>query len=162
MRGWRRYSCDWIYILVAIICIVAILFMVSSCRTVYVPTPEYHEVHDTIVKKEVVEKEVIKEVIIRDSVSFLVKGDTVYMYKYRYERDYRYEKELQAKVDSLTKLKRDSVPYPVEVVKEVEKPLKKWQKTLIWWGVICTLALILFIYIRVRFPKTLTFFSHKH
>ena len=131
----------------------SLLVMLAGCKTVYVPKPEYHTVHDTIIKKEVVEKEVIKEVTVRDSVSFQVKGDTIYLYRYRYERDHTYEKALQKKIDSLTYLKRDSIPYPVEVVREVEKPLKKWQKVMIWWGVICTLALISLIYIKMRFPK---------
>lgn len=131
----------------------AAILLFGGCKTIYVPTPEYHEVHDTIIKKEVVEKEVIKEVTVRDSVSFQVKGDTIRIDHYHSERDYRYEKELQAKIDSLTHIKRDSIPYPVEVVKEVEKPLKQWQKGLIWWGIIVTLALIVVLYIRVRFPK---------
>ena len=146
-------------IVVWAIILVFILISFSGCRTVYVEKPVYHETHDTIVKKEVVEKEVVKEVTVRDSVSFLVKGDTVRIERWHYERDYKYEKALQAKIDSLTKLKRDSVSYPVLVVKEVEKPLKGWQKGLIWWGVTCTLALILFIYIKVRFPKAHKLFS---
>jgi len=137
-----------------------ILVAVSGCKTVYVDRPEYHEIHDTIIKKEVVEKEVIKEVTVRDSVSFLVKGDTVFKERWHWERDYRYEKALQAKIDSLTKLKRDSIPYPVPgPTQYIEKPLKSWQKGLIWWGVICTLALIIYIYIKVRLPKNAKFFS---
>lgn len=99
----------WAIVLTIILCSLA------GCRTVYqpYPVPEYHEVHDTIVKKEVEVKEVIKEVAVRDSVSFLVKGDTVVKERWHWERDYRYEKALQAKIDSLTKLKRDSIPYPV-------------------------------------------------
>lgn len=95
------------------IALTVIFCSLTGCKTVYVPTPEYHEVHDTIVKKEVEVKEVIKEVTVRDSVSFLVKGDTVVKERWHWERDYRYEKALQAKIDSLTKLKRDSVSYPV-------------------------------------------------
>ena len=133
--------------------ILSLLIMLAGCKTVYVPTPEYHEVHDTIIKKEVVEKEVIKEVTVRDSVSFQVKGDTIRIDHYHSERDYRYEKELQAKIDSLTHIKRDSIPYPVPGPTQYVNRLKKWQKVMIWWGVICTLALISLIYIKVRFPK---------
>jgi hypothetical protein len=97
----------WAIVLTIILCSLA------GCKTVYVPQPVYHEVHDTVVKKEVEEKVVIREVTVRDSVSFLVKGDTVVKERWHWERDYRYEQELQAKIDSLTKLKRDSVPYPV-------------------------------------------------
>lgn len=129
----------------------SLLVMLAGCKTVYIPTPEYHEVHDTIVKKEVEVKEVIKEVTVRDSVSFLVKGDTVVKERWHWERDYRYEKALQAKIDSLTKLKRDSIPYPVPGPTEyIEKPLKGWQKVLIWMGVIETALLAAFLYFRFR------------
>lgn len=135
----------WAVVLTIIFCSLA------GCKTVYVPTPEYHEVHDTIVKKEVEVKEVIKEVTVRDSVSFLVKGDTVVKERWHWERDYRYEKALQAKIDSLTKLKRDSIPYPVPGPTEyIEKPLKGWQKVLIWMGVIETALLAAFLYFRIR------------
>ena len=129
----------------------SLLVMLAGCKTVYIPTPEYHEVHDTIVKKEVEVKEVIKEVTVRDSVSFLVKGDTVVKERWHWEWDYRYEKALQAKIDSLTKLKRDSIPYPVPGPTEyIEKPLKGWQKVLIWTGVIETALLAAFLYFRFR------------
>lgn len=112
----------------------AAILLFGGCKTIYVPTPEYHEVHDTIIKKEVVEKEVIKEVTVRDSVSFQVKGDTIYLYRYRYERDHTYEKALQKKIDSLTNIKRDSIPYPVPVDREVPAKLSNWQIFLITLG----------------------------
>lgn len=112
----------------------AAILLLGGCKTIYVPTPEYHEVHDTIVKKEVIEKEVIKEVTIRDSVSFQVKGDTVRIERWRYERDYRYEKILQARIDSLTNIKRDSIPYPVPVDREIPAKLSNWQIFLITLG----------------------------
>ena len=137
-----------LYITLLITLAILMLAMFTGCKTVYTPIPEYHEIHDTIVKKEVVEKEVIKEVTVRDSVSFLVKGDTVVKERWHWERDYRYEKALQAKIDSLTKLKRDSIPYPVPGPTKYINELKKWQRYLIWWGIICTLSLILSIYLR--------------
>lgn len=139
-----------------LLCVLLIVMLcVAGCRsTQYISVPEYHETHDTLIQKEVIEKEVIKEVTVKDSVSFTVKGDTVRIERWHYERDYSKEKALEAKVDSLTKARRDSIPYPVPGPKEyVERPLKGWQKALIWWGVFCTLALIVFIIIRVRFPK---------
>ena len=127
------------------------LALLTSCRTVYVPQPEYHETHDTIVKKETVEKEVIKEVTVRDSSSFRQSGDTIRIERWHWERDYRYEKELQAKIDSLTKLKRDSVPYPVTV--EVEKVVTKmnsFQAFFFWLGALASFLLIVFISIKIR------------
>jgi len=135
--------------------LVMLFLTIASCtKTVYVPTPEYHEIRDTIIKKEIVEKEVIKEVAVKDSSSFHQSGDTVRIEHWHYERDYTYEKALQAKVDSLTKLSRDTVPVPVEVP-VVTNVLKPWQKGLMWWGVITTLAFVVILYIKMRF-------LHKH
>lgn len=131
--------------------VLMMLVFLASCRTVYVPQPEYHETHDTIVKKEIVEKEVIKEVAVRDSSSFRQSGDTIRIERWHWERDYRYEKELQATIDSLTKLKRDSVPYPVTV--EVEKVITKmdgFQKFFFWTGALAVLLLIIYIATKVR------------
>ena len=126
-----------------IILVVVLLSLAACTKTVYVPKPEYHEVHDTIIKKEVVEKEVIKEVTVRDSVSFLVKGDTVRIERWHYERDYSRERALEAKVDSLTKARRDSVPYPVEVP-VVTNELTKWQSAQILLGRIFVFIVVVF------------------
>ena len=131
----------------------AFIILTQSCKTTYVPVPEYHEIHDTVVHNKVIEKEVIREVAVKDSSSFQVRGDTVYVYRYRYERDYTYEKRLQATIDSLSHAARDTVTVtlpPTEVVKEVEKPLKKWQKYLIWWGVLSVILSILHIVHKFR------------
>lgn len=114
--------------------ILSLLIMLAGCKTVCVPTPEYHEVHDTIVKKEFVDKIVIKEVATKDSSSFRKDGDTIRIERWHWERDYRYEKELQKKIDSLTNIKRDSIPYPVPVDREVPAKLSNWQIFLITLG----------------------------
>ena len=53
----------------------------------------------------------------RDSVYYMIKGDSVYMYKYKYL--YRYL--TVNKTDTIMKTDSVQVPYPVE------KPLTKWQ-----------------------------------
>ena len=98
--------------------------------------------------QEFVDKLVIKEVATKDSSSFRKDGDTIRIERWHWERDYRYEKALQKKIDSLTNIKRDSIPYPVPGPTKYINELKKWQRYLIWWGVICTLSLILSIYLR--------------
>ena len=141
-------------IILAWITICALFFMLFSCtKTVYQPYPEYHYEHDTIRHTLIRDSIIYRDREVRDSASFRKDGDTIFIEKWHWERDYRYEKILQARIDSLTKLKRDSIPYPVQVVKEVEKPLKKWQKCLIGWGLFCILALMISIYIRVRLSK---------
>ena len=132
-----------------------IMVSFSSCKEIqYVTVPETHEVHDTIIKKEVVEKEVIKEVTVKDSVSFQAKGDTIYISRYRYERDYTYEKFLQAKIDSLSHVKADSIPYPVPYEVRVPAELSSWQVFFIMLGKICAVIMILtilFVIIKRRF-----------
>ena len=82
-------------------------------------------------------------IYLRDSVFIKEKGDTLIVEKYRYlYRD---------------KIVRDSifindtirVPYPVEVVKEVKKPLSSWQNFQVWCGrialVVALLAILYFV-----------------
>ena len=99
----------WAIVLTVIFCSLA------SCKTVYqpYPVPEYHEVHDTIKSVEYRDSIVFRDREVRDSSSFRQSGDTIRIERWHWERDYRYEKILQAKIDSLSQIKRDSVPYPV-------------------------------------------------
>ena len=154
--GNKRFNPIWLVL--AIVCLLWLMFLTSCTKTIYQPVPEYHEVHDTVVKKEIVEKEVIKEVMVRDSVSFQVKGDTVKIERWHYERDYRTEKKLQAKIDSLTKIKRDSIPYAVEVPVEVKVPRDYTFKDKVLFkfagfGIFCLALIILYIVYRVAKNK---------
>jgi hypothetical protein len=38
------------------------------------------------------------------------------------------------------------VPYPVETIKEVEKPLSWWQKTLMWLGVAMVVVILIWVW----------------
>lgn len=81
-------------------------------------------------------------VIYRDSVYHLVKGDTVIIERWHYTTNHHHYEasNAAARVDTLIKV--DSIQVPVEVVREkvvtkieeVEKPLKWWQKALMWMG----------------------------
>lgn len=53
----------------------------------------------------------------RDSIYILIKGDTVYQYKYKYLYKYQYLN----RTDTVIKIDSVQVPYPVE------KPLTRWQ-----------------------------------
>ena len=101
-----------------------VLFMLASCspkfidRVVYQKDTTYVSKIDSIYKYE------------RDSVFIKEKGDTVYKYVERVRYRDRF------KVDTLVKVRVDSVT--VERTKEVkvEKPLSWWQKFRIgafWW-----------------------------
>ena len=109
----ERYAVMWmiIYILSAII--IALIFC-GCASTKYIPVETirnvYHNTTDTI----------------RDSISHTVyvnqymKGDTVF--KERVESLYINKWKVH---DSIV-IKHDSIPYPVEVIKEVEKPTPAW------------------------------------
>jgi len=88
--------------------IIAILLFLNSCKTVQVVT-EYrdHFVHDTT--------EVVDSVYI-DKVHYLTqKGDTVYKTDSVYV--YKYKTLDKVVIEEV----HDSIPYPVEVVKEVKR-----------------------------------------
>ncbi len=95
-----------------------------SCRTQYVPieTVKHDSVYINRIKYD--------SIYHKDSIYILIKGDTVYKYQYKYQ--YR-DKLIR---DTVNVTKRDSIPYPVEVVKTVtvEKKLSWLQTTLIWTG----------------------------
>lgn len=116
-----------IYIISA--CIIALIF--CGCTTTkYIPVETvrdvYHNTTDTI----------------RDSISHTVyvnqyvKGDTVYNDRIEYLYKDRW------KVHDSIVIQRDSIPYPVEVIKEVEKPVTSWHNYLII-GCLCLTILFL-------------------
>jgi hypothetical protein len=111
-----------------------------SCRSIkYVPIESVK--HDSIYINRIKYDSIYH----KDSIYMLVKGDTVYMYKYKYQ--YR-DKLIR---DTVNVTKRDSIPYPVEVVKTVtiERSLSWWQTLFVWTGgivwVIGIIALVIWI-----------------
>ena len=76
----------------------------------------------------------------RDSIYIIVKGDTVFKYQYKYS----YRDKLVR--DTVAVVRRDSIPYPVEVSKHVERKLSWWQTTLLWSGVLAWLLIILILW----------------
>ena len=76
----------------------------------------------------------------RDSIYIIVKGDTVFKYQYKYS----YRDKLVR--DTVAIVRRDSIPYPVEVSKYVERKLSWWQTTLLWSGVLAWLLIILMLW----------------
>ena len=76
----------------------------------------------------------------RDSIYIIVKGDTVFKYQYKYS----YRDKLVR--DTVAVVRRDSIPYPVEVSKYVERKLSWWQTTLLWSGILAWLLIILMLW----------------
>ncbi|MFV0326124.1 MAG: hypothetical protein ACK5LF_17390 [Bacteroides xylanisolvens] len=96
-------------IYIIILLMLAICFV--SCRTQYIPVETVrteYRVRDSIRHDSVYQQ---------DSVYVLVKGDTVYQYRYKYLYKYQYLN----RTDTVIKIDSVQVPYPVE------KQLSRWQ-----------------------------------
>jgi hypothetical protein len=105
-----------------IIFALAMCAMFGSCTTTkYVPVPEYHT--DTL---RVVQHQ-RDSIYLSDSiyVSDFVRDDTVYKTVERWHTQYRD----RWRTDTIMQSRRDSIPYPVEVTKEVPSELTWWQQT---------------------------------
>jgi hypothetical protein len=124
-----RNAVAWMIAYIISACIIALIF--CGCTTTkYIPVETvrdvYHNTTDTI----------------RDSISHTVyvnryvKGDTVYNDRIEYLYMDRW------KVHDSIVIQRDSIPYPVEVIKEVEKPVTPWYNYLII-GCLCLTILFL-------------------
>jgi len=108
----------------------ALLWLCCSCGTLqYVPVET--------VRTEYRDNYVRDSIFRYDSIFVKEKGDTVFLERYRYL--YR-DKVVR---DSVFLCDTVRVPYPVEVVKEVKKPLSGWQNFQLWWGRIALAGLVL-------------------
>lgn len=99
-----------------VICALGMMVLSMMCRcttTRYVTVPEYHTQYVTA--RDTVRQ--TDSVMVRDSVLVRMAGDTVYYYKYR-DR-VAYKDRYHSKTDTL--IVRDSIPYRVEVTKEMSK-----------------------------------------
>ena len=97
------------------------LFLMTMCTgcttTKYVTVPEYHT--DTLIQTQV-----LKDFVwFHDSTYIREKGDTVLIERWHTQYKWR---ELH---DTTYVSKTDSIPYPVEVTKEVPAELTWWQQT---------------------------------
>ena len=128
--------CFWSMVLIVVL---LIILMLTGCTTTkYVTVPEYHT--DTLI----IQKHQRDSVWLHDSISIKEKGDTVRIEKW-------HTKYVEKQVHDTTYVaKRDSVPYPVEVVKEVPRPLTKTQIAMIVIGFICTFLVVAYIGRKIR------------
>lgn len=83
----------------------------ASCRTQYVPVETVRTEYKT---RDSIR---IDSIYQQDSMYVLVKGDTIYQYKYKYLYKYQYLN----RTDTVIKVDSVQVPYPVE------KQLSRWQ-----------------------------------
>ena len=110
----------------------------TSCRIQYVPVETVRTEYKT---RDSIR---IDSIYQQDSVYVLVKGDTVYQYKYKHLYKYQYLN----RTDTVTKIDSVQVPYPVE------KKLTKWQSLkmeLGGWAFGLVIAFILIIIWRIGY-----------
>ena len=123
-----------------IFAIVVIIMMMCSCKSIeYVPVIEKEVHHDSIYFTKVQRD----SVWLHDSISVKEKGDTVRIEHWHTQYRDRW------RTDTIYQSKRDSIPYPVEVVKEVPAKLTWWQQTRLHLAniVLWLLALLAVIYV---------------
>lgn len=118
---------------IIIVVLMFILTVLSGCKTVYVPVDRVHTEYRDRIQQD--------SIYIRDSVYVREKGDTVWFTRWRVEfRD-------RIKVDSIHIHDSVPVPYPVEVIKTVEKKLTWWQRVKMETGGITLCVLLVLILI---------------
>lgn len=100
-------------VVIAIAVAMLILSMFCRCTTKYVPITEYRD--RVVVKTDSFLK--TDSVYVADSVSVYIRGDTVFKDKYHLQYKDRYI--VRNKSDTL--IVRDSIPYKVEVGKQLSK-----------------------------------------
>lgn len=105
-----------------------------SCRTQYVPVETVRTEYKT---RDSIR---VDSIYNQDSIYVLVKGDTIYQYRYKYLYKYQYLN----RTDTVIKTDSVQVPYPVE------RKLNRWQSIkmeLGGWavGVIVILSIVLML-----------------
>lgn len=134
-----------------VICSISMLILSMFCRcttTKYVPITEYRD--RVVVKTDSLLK--TDSVYVHDSVSVYIRGDTVFKEKYHIQYKDRYI--VRNKSDTL--IVRDSIPYKVEVGKQLSKTdiaflnIGKIASVCLFIGI---LAFLVCIYWRIKLHK---------
>ena len=124
---------DRIGVIIFFVTLMLVMSAVCSCST--------PRVGERIVRDSVYIDRLKRDSIYqRDSIYIIVKGDTVFKYQYKYF----YRDKLVR--DTVAVVRLDSIPYPVEVSKYVERKLSWWQTTLLWSGALAWLLIILMLW----------------
>ena len=113
-----------------------------SCRTQYIPVETVRTEYKT---RDSIR---VDSIYYQDSIYVLIKGDTVYQYKYKY----LYKYQFLNRTDTVIKVDSVQVPYPVE------KQLTRWQAMKMelggWvFGIIIVFALIIAGWLVYRLRK---------
>ena len=113
---------------------IALMLSFSSCTTTrYVPVE--HHTTDTVYQSKLQRD----SIWLHDSIHVSEKGDTIRIERWRTKY---IEREVH---DTLYQSKRDSIPVPYEVIKEVPRQSNWFERIMFCTGIISILCLILFV-----------------
>ena len=115
--------------------LLAILSLFAGCKTKTVLVPVEK------VKIEYKDRLRVDSVYNRDTIQIYKKNDTIYYEKIRWRERF--------KIDTVSVVKVDSIPYKVEVVKEVNR-LTKWQKLRLNTLNILVLIIAAYLFIKIK------------
>ena len=121
--------------IILLISILAILSVFAGCKTKTVLVPVEK------VKIEYRDRLRVDSVYNRDTVNIYERGDTVYLQTIKWRERF--------KLDTVSVVRVDSIPYPVEVVKEVNV-LTKWQRLRLNALNIIAIIIVGYIIIKIR------------
>jgi hypothetical protein len=124
----KKYILD-----VAILLIISL--SISGCKPKQILVPV------TETKIEFRERFRIDSVYNRDTLMLLSQNDTVYLQTIKWRERFR--------LDTVSVVRVDSIPYPVEVVKEVNK-LTKWQRWRLNALNIIVLVIVAYVVIKIK------------
>jgi hypothetical protein len=127
----KKIRLVWTVILLAIL----IAFLLTGCKTETVLVPVEK------VKIEYKERLRVDSVYNRDTIQIYKKNDTIYYEKIKWRERF--------KIDTVSVVKVDSIPYKVEVVKEINK-LTKWQKFRLNALNILVLIIAAYLFIKIK------------
>ena len=118
-----------------ILLVIPIVFLLTGCKakTVLVPVEK--------VKIEYRDRLRIDSVYNRDTVNIYEHGDTVYLQTIKWRERFKF--------DTVIVVRTDSIPYPVEVVREINK-LTKWQKFRLNALNILVLIIAAYLFIKIK------------
>ena len=119
-----------IFILIPLLAILSV-FTGCKTKTVLVPVEK--------VKIEYRDRLRIDSVYNRDTVNIYERGDTVYLQTIKWRERFKF--------DTVSVVRVDSIPYPVEVIQEVNK-LTKWQRWRL--SALNIIAIIIVVYVVIK------------
>lgn len=116
--------------------LVALVLLLCGCKSIeYVPVVQ-KETHTDSIYLTKVQKD---SIWLHDSIRIEARNDTVRVDRWHT----KYVERLLH--DTLYLSKRDSIPVPYEVVKEVPAKVSKMERTFMWLGILSLIALTLLV-----------------